>query len=78
MSGRHGHAGGPDGGTDGAAAGRRPPWLYDQPVGQVRTAGAIGEEIARTAVGSVGMILAIPVTTAVAAASVAAGRRTPA
>ena len=50
--------------------------LYDQPLEQVLTSGAIAEEIARTAVGSIGMILAIPVTTAIAAASVAAGRVT--
>jgi uncharacterized membrane protein len=50
--------------------------LYNQPLEQVITSGAIAEEIARTAVGSIGMILAIPVTTAIAAASVAAGRRT--
>ncbi|MFC3687827.1 YibE/F family protein [Aquipuribacter hungaricus] len=49
--------------------------LYDQPLEQVLTSGAVAEEIARTAVGSIGMILAIPVTTAVAAASVAAGLR---
>ena len=48
--------------------------LYGQPLDQVLTSGAIAEEIARTAVGSIGMILAIPVTTAIAAASVAAGR----
>jgi uncharacterized membrane protein len=52
--------------------------LYDQPLEQVLTSGAIAEEIARTAVGSIGMILAIPVTTAIAAASVAAGRTAPA
>lgn len=51
--------------------------LYDQPAGQVLTSGAIAEEIARTAVGSIGMILAIPVTTAIAAASVAASRVRP-
>ena len=51
--------------------------LYGQPAEQVLTSGAVAEEIARTAVGSIGMILAIPVTTAVAAASVAAGRRDP-
>ena len=51
--------------------------LYDQPLDQVLTSGAIAEEIARTAVGSIGMILAIPVTTAIAAASVAAGRTAP-
>jgi len=50
--------------------------LYDQPLEQVLTSGAIAEEIARTAIGSIGMILAIPVTTAIAAASVAAGRVT--
>jgi len=51
--------------------------LFDQPFGQVLTSGVIAEEIARTAVGSIGMILAIPVTTAVAAASVVAGRTAP-
>lgn len=49
--------------------------LYGQPLEQVVTSGAVAEEIARTAVGSIGMILAIPVTTAVAAASV--GRAAP-
>lgn len=48
--------------------------LFDQPLEQVLTSGAIAEEIARTAVGSIGMILAIPVTTAIAAAAVIAGR----
>lgn len=49
--------------------------LFDQPLEQVLTSGAIAEEIARTAVGSIGMILAIPVTTAIAAAAVVAGAR---
>ncbi|MFC5382594.1 YibE/F family protein [Aquipuribacter nitratireducens] len=49
--------------------------LYGQPLEQVVTSGAVAEEIARTAVGSIGMILAIPVTTAVAAVSV--GRAAP-
>ena len=48
--------------------------VLDQPLEQVLTSGAIAEEIARTAVGSIGMILAIPVTTAIAAAAVVAGR----
>jgi uncharacterized membrane protein len=45
--------------------------LYGRPFDQVVTTGAIAEEVVRTAVGSIGLILAIPVTTAIAAAAVA-------
>lgn len=45
--------------------------LYHRPLGQVLTGGAIAEEIVRTLVGAIGLILSIPVTTAVAALIVA-------
>lgn len=51
--------------------------LYDQPLAQVLTAPAIAEEIARTVVGAAGFIVAVPVTTAVAAAAVARSRPSP-
>lgn len=50
--------------------------LYNRPLGQILTSGEIAEEVARTMVGSIGLILAIPLTTAIAAAAVArAGAR---
>lgn len=53
--------------------------LYGRPLEQVLVSEPIAEEIVRTAVGSIGLILAIPVTTAIAAAVVASsGRRVPA
>jgi uncharacterized membrane protein len=39
--------------------------LYGQPLGQLLTSGAIAEEIARTLIASIGLILAIPLTTAI-------------
>jgi uncharacterized membrane protein len=48
--------------------------LYQQPWDQVLTSGQIAEEIVRTLVGSIGLILAIPVTTLIAALIVSAGR----
>jgi len=51
--------------------------LYQQPWAQVLTSGQIAEEIVRTLVGSIGLILAIPVTTVVAALIVTAGRSVP-
>ncbi|GAA3638189.1 hypothetical protein GCM10022223_66430 [Kineosporia mesophila] len=45
--------------------------LYHQPLGQVLTSGQIAEEIVRTLVGAIGLVLAIPLTTGVAAAVVA-------
>ncbi len=46
-------------------------YLYQQPFGQVVTSSAIAEEVVRTAVGAIGLVVAIPFTTAVAAAAVA-------
>jgi len=48
--------------------------LYNRSLGQVLTSGEIAEEIARTMVGSIGLILAIPLTTAIAAVVVARSR----
>ncbi len=48
--------------------------LYQQPWAQVLTSGQIAEEIVRTLVGSIGLILAIPVTTLIAALIVSTGR----
>lgn len=48
--------------------------LYQRPWAQVLTSGQIAEEIVRTLVGSIGLILAIPVTTLIAALVVTAGR----
>ncbi len=48
--------------------------LYQRPLAQVLTGGQIAEEIVRTLVGSIGLILAIPVTTLVAALIVTHGR----
>lgn len=49
--------------------------LYGRPLEQVLVSAPIAEEIVRTAVGSIGLILAIPVTTAIAAAAVASRGR---
>ncbi|MBT0769027.1 YibE/F family protein [Kineosporia sp. J2-2] len=49
--------------------------LYHQPLTRVLTGGQIAEEIVRTLVGAIGLILAIPLTTAVAAAVVASSPR---
>jgi uncharacterized membrane protein len=48
--------------------------LYQRPWAEVLTSGEIAEEIVRTMVGSIGLILAIPVTTLIAALIVTAGR----
>lgn len=45
-------------------------WLTDQALGVSLTSGEIAEEVVRTLVGSIGLVLAIPLTTAVAAAAV--------
>ncbi|AEE44636.1 YibE/F family protein [Cellulomonas fimi] len=50
--------------------------LYDQPLGQTLTSGAFAEQVVSTLAGSIGLVLAIPLTTAVAA--VAAVRLAPA
>ncbi|UFU01724.1 YibE/F family protein [Ruania suaedae] len=44
--------------------------LYDRPLGSTLTAGEIAEELVRTLVSSIGLVLAIPATTALAAALV--------
>lgn len=44
--------------------------LYQQPFGQVITSSVIAEEVVRTAIGAIGLVVAIPFTTAVAAAAV--------
>lgn len=41
--------------------------LYQQPLGQAVTGGELAEEIVRTLVGGIGLVLAIPLTTAIAA-----------
>lgn len=46
--------------------------IYSQPLRQVLTGSSIAEEVVRTGVGAIGLIAAIPLTTAIAAASLAA------
>lgn len=48
--------------------------IYAQPLGQVVTSGPIAEEIVRTAVGAIGLIATVPLTTAIAVASVRSRR----
>ncbi|MFC4555224.1 YibE/F family protein [Georgenia faecalis] len=48
--------------------------LFDRPFGDTLMAGEIAEEIVRTLVSSVGLVLAIPATTAIAAALVRTAR----
>ncbi len=50
--------------------------LYNRPLGQVLTSEGIAEEVVRTLVAGIGLILSIPLTTAVAAIVVTAGRST--
>ncbi|WP_343035641.1 YibE/F family protein [Isoptericola sediminis] len=49
-------------------------WLLDQTPLMTMTSGEIAEEIVRTLVGSIGLVLAIPITTAIAAVTVPSGR----
>jgi uncharacterized membrane protein len=49
--------------------------VYDRPFGQTITSAEIAEEVVRTLVGSIGLVLAIPLTTAVAALLVLSARR---
>ena len=51
--------------------------FYGRPFAQVITSGQIAEEVVRTLVGSIGLILAIPVTTLIAALAVAPTRPSP-
>ncbi|MET4224281.1 YibE/F family protein [Oerskovia enterophila] len=48
-------------------------WLSDQALGVSLTSGEIAEEVVRTLVGSIGLVLAIPLTTAIAAVTVPTG-----
>ncbi|WP_281862474.1 YibE/F family protein [Salana multivorans] len=48
--------------------------IYDRSLGALLTSGALAEEIVRTLVSSIGLILAIPITTAIAAALVRTSR----
>ena len=49
--------------------------VYDRPFGQTVTSAEIAEEVVRTLVGSIGLVLAIPLTTAVAALLVLSARQ---
>ncbi len=49
--------------------------LYDRSFGSTITAGEIAEEVVRTLVSSIGLVLAIPATTAIGAALVRSSRR---
>ena len=49
--------------------------IYGQPLGQVVTSAPIAEEIVRTAVGAIGLIATVPLTTAIAVAAVRPARR---
>ncbi len=48
--------------------------VYDRPVGQTITSAEIAEEVVRTLVGSIGLVAAIPLTTALAALLVLGAR----
>lgn len=49
--------------------------LYDRSIASTLTAGEIAEEVVRTLVSSIGLVLAIPATTAIGAALVRSSRR---
>ncbi|PPK93187.1 putative membrane protein [Kineococcus xinjiangensis] len=49
--------------------------LYERPLGQVLTSGAVAEEVVRTVVAGAALALAVPFTTALAAAAIGAGTR---
>jgi uncharacterized membrane protein len=49
--------------------------LYDQPVLDALTSGQLAEEVVRTLAGSIGLVLAVPVTTALAVLVVKASTR---
>ncbi|MEL4503394.1 YibE/F family protein [Luteococcus sp. H138] len=48
--------------------------IYQRPLGEVLTGEMFAGELVRTLVGSIGLVLAVPVTTAIAVAAVSAGR----
>jgi uncharacterized membrane protein len=49
--------------------------LYDQPLFDALTSGQLAEEVVRTLAGSIGLVLAVPVTTAIAVLVVKASAR---
>ena len=49
--------------------------LYDRPLIDVLSDEAIAEEVARTLASAIGLVLAVPITTAIAAATVAPATR---
>ena len=49
--------------------------LYDRPLIDVLSDEAIAEEVARTLASAIGLVLAVPATTAIAAATAAPGRQ---
>jgi hypothetical protein len=51
-------------------------WLQEQPLSLSLTTGSVVEEIVRTLVGMIGLVLAVPLTTAIAAACVPGGPAT--
>jgi uncharacterized membrane protein len=48
--------------------------LSERPLGQLVTSEVVAEEIVRTLVGSIGLVASVPITTALAAIVVRAGR----
>jgi uncharacterized membrane protein len=52
--------------------------LYDRSFADVVSSDAIAEEIVRTLASAIGLVLAVPATTAIAAATVSGGTRAPA
>lgn len=48
--------------------------IYSRPLGEVLTSEMFAGELVRTLVGSIGLVLAVPLTTAIGVAAVAAGR----
>jgi uncharacterized membrane protein len=53
-------------------------WLAQQPLSLSLSTGSIAEEIVRTLVGTIGLVLAIPLTTAIAAMAVSSRSSSPA
>lgn len=51
--------------------------IYQRPLGQVLTSEMFAEEVIRTLVGGIGLVLAVPITTAIAVLAVTAGRPLP-
>ena len=49
--------------------------IYQRPLGEVATSEQFAGELVRTLVGSIGLVLAVPLTTAIAVLAVSGGRR---